>query len=783
MKLRNDTALQLVRITKRVSILTAVGALAFSGGYSVAFGQQIDDEDAIEVIIVTAQRREQNILEVPLAITAIGQDVIEAAGINRMADFYRRVPSVAVIDQGAARKNVIIRGIQTSTSTESSVTDVYLDDQRITSAIATGDPRTFDMQRIEILRGPQGTLFGGGSLAGTLRYITNRANVSEFQTNVAASVSNTDSADVNYSFDGMVNFPLIEDILGLRLVAYHAEDSGYLTNNLLGFDEVAEIETSGFRLGFRLTPTDRLTFDFKYFWQDLEQNGFPEARGPNVGALDQSSATLTEELLTSELELFELTWDYNFDFGTFTSSTGYLQFDFIRRNDVSLPLIRDFFEDDSLTSSEALAMAPPELRLFINDDNDNYTFSQEFRLASSIDEGDKFAWLLGAYYEDGEEAVNVGDFLFPGGGALVGTANFMGEPADFFFRENFVNHLEQTAFFGELTYFFTDKLQATVGYRRSEFESWFEAIALIGDEPDDNGNVLVDILVVDPFKETFDTYKFNMSYSLNDNAMLFFQSADGFRLGFGSEVPPPLQPGCETFILDFLIDNGLGGFLVDGRLPGTTSDTLWVYELGAKGTYSQGKGTYSLGVFYGDWDDILIDVDVEDITGKCNTGFSANAASATSKGVEAEFSYAFTDEFTLSGAGSWVDATLDEDEPFLGAVSNERLPGSPDLQLSVSGDYIWPLSNNKTGFVRVDAQYVGEILGSFEFGDPRTESGNYGLLNLRGGIQSDRFTWTLFVDNATNNEAEVFSNGLNNEFRRTIILRPRTIGLEVRTRF
>lgn len=150
MKLRNDTALQLVRITKRVSILTAVGALAFSGGYSVAFGQQIDDEDAIEVIIVTAQRREQNILEVPLAITAIGQDVIEAAGINRMADFYRRVPSVAVIDQGAARKNVIIRGIQTSTSTESSVTDVYLDDQRITSAIATGDPRTFDLMDLRI---------------------------------------------------------------------------------------------------------------------------------------------------------------------------------------------------------------------------------------------------------------------------------------------------------------------------------------------------------------------------------------------------------------------------------------------------------------------------------------------------------------------------------------------------------------------------------------------------------------------------------------------------------
>ena len=224
-------------------------------------------------------------------------------------------------------------------------------------------------------------------------------------------------------------------------------------------------------------------------------------------------------------------------------------------------------------------------------------------------------------------------------------------------------------------------------------------------------------------------------------------------------------------------------FLVDGRLPGTTSNTLWVYELGAKGTYSEGRGPYSLGVLYGDWEDIQIDVEIEDITEQCNTGFTANAASATSTGVEAEFSYAFTDQFTLSGSGSWVAATLDKDEPFLGAVANERLPGSPDLQLSVSGDYVWPMSNGNTGFFRVDAQYIGEILGSFEFGDPRTESGKYGLANLRADIQTDRFQWTLFVDNATNNRAEVFSNGLNNEFRRTIILRPRTTGLQFRTRF
>lgn len=749
---------------------------------SVIFGQDQEDE-IIEVIVVTAQKREQSVLEVPFAISAVGQEEIEAAGVNSMADIFRRVPSLAVIDQGAARKNVIIRGVQTETSTESSVNDVYLDEQRITSVIATADPRAFDMERIEVLRGPQGTLFGGGSFAGTIRYITNRANVSEFETNIAAQVSSTKKADWNYSFDGMVNIPLVEDKFALRLVGYTQEDSGFLSNSLLGLDEVAAIENIGARVGARFVPNDQLTIDFKYMIQDLEQNGFPEARGVRKNDLEQGGVTLTEELLTSKLQMYDLTWDYDLGFGTLTSSTGYLQFDFIRRNDRSLPLIRGFFDDFSLSAAQAYAMAPANVRLFINDDNDNYTFSQEVRFTSAVDANSKFAWLAGLYYEDGEEAVAVGDFLFPGAGALFETANVNGAPADFFFKEDFITQLEQLAFFGEFTYFVSDRLRATLGYRRSEFESYFTAFALIGDEPDENGDALVDELAVDPFKEKFSTFKFNLSYDLTDDVMVYAQSAEGFRLGFGSEVPPPLNPGCDVFVENFLVENGLSGFLVDGRLPGTKSDTLWVHEIGAKGAFSDGKGTFGVGYFYGDWKDILVDVDIEDITGACNTGFGANAAAATSTGVEVEFSYSFTDQFVLSGTGSYVDATVDNDEPFLGAEAGERLPASPNLQISLSGEYFWPMGDGRLGFARLDMQYIGEIIGGFEFGDERTKSGEYGLANLRVGLQSERYEWTLFADNVTNNRARVFSNGPDNEFQRTIVLQPRTMGLQFRTKF
>jgi iron complex outermembrane receptor protein len=704
-----------------------------------------------------------------------------------MADLFRRVPSMSVIDQGAARKNVIIRGIQTSTSTESSVTDVYLDEQRITSAIATGDPRIFDMQRVEVLRGPQGTLFGGGSLAGTLRYITNRADVSEFSTNVSAELSTTDGADgTNYSVDAMVNIPLIDDKLAVRLVAYTQDDAGYLKNSLLNLDGVAGIENEGARIGLRFQPNERFTTDYKYVYQNLEQNGFPEARGINPKAFDQESATATPEWLTSELQMHDLTFNYDFDgFATLTASTGYLQMDFVRHNDVSLSWARSFEDDDSISTSTLLSDFDPLLRLFIDDDNDNYTFSQEIRLVSETDDDSKFAWIAGIYYEDGEEDVAVGDFTPPGGGAFVGTFNYMGSPTDWLFREDFTTFLTQTAFFGELTFFATDRLQATVGYRRSEFESNFEAFAIIGEEEDEDnpGDALIDEIATEPFPEEFDTYKFNVSYDIGDNTMLFVQSAEGFRLGFGSEVPPPLDPGCGSFVLDFLIDNGLGGLLVDGRLPGVTSDTLWMHEIGLKGTFSEGRGSFSTGVFYGDWEDIQVEVEIDDPSGQCNTGFAANAASATSKGVEAEFSYAVSDQFLLSGSGSYVDATLDSDEPFLGASAGERLPGSPDKQLSISGDYVWPLSNGNNAFARLDAQYIGEILGAFEFGDPRNESGEYAVANLRVGYEAEKYSLTFFVDNLFNEEGNVFSNGLENEFRRTIYLRPLTAGVQFRTKF
>ena len=137
----------------------------------------------------------------------------------------------------------------------------------------------------------------------------------------------------------------------------------------------------------------------------------------------------------------------------------------------------------------------------------------------------------------------------------------------------------------------------------------------------------------------------------------------------------------------------------------------------------------------------------------------------------------------ISGSGSWVDATLDKWEPFLGAEKGERLPGSPDMQLAISADYSWPMDNGNTGFVRADAQYIGQILGAFEFGEPRNESGEYSIINLRAGYETETYGLTFYIDNLLNERGKVFSNGLENEFKRTIFLRPLTAGIQYRTKF
>jgi iron complex outermembrane receptor protein len=236
---------------------------------------------------VTAQRREEALLDVPASMAVVGPEETEVACLTSMADFFRRLPSVAVIGQGAAPNNIIICGIQTPTSIEVSVADVYLDEQRVTSASATADPRAFDRQRVAVLGGPQSTLFGGGSLAGTLRYITNRANVTKTEANVAIGLSNTGEGSSNGAFDGMHNLSLDEDKLAVRCVGYHDDGSGYLKNSLLGRDEVATIENQGGRIGVRYTPSGELVIDYKHLVQGVEQLGFAEERGTQRDLLEQ----------------------------------------------------------------------------------------------------------------------------------------------------------------------------------------------------------------------------------------------------------------------------------------------------------------------------------------------------------------------------------------------------------------------------------------------------------------------------------------------------------------
>ena len=191
------------------------------------------DDVVLEEIIVTARKRAQALSNVPIAISAIGQTKIEDYGYTNLESYFRTIPSVALVDGGAQRKQVIIRGITVDHSVRGeSLSSIYVDETLVSGGLFGLDLRIFDMERLEVLKGPQGTLFGGGSISGAIRYISNKPDTTEFQTNVALDVSDTNGADdPGWSIDAMVNVPLVEGVLGLRAVVYNADHAGYYHND------------------------------------------------------------------------------------------------------------------------------------------------------------------------------------------------------------------------------------------------------------------------------------------------------------------------------------------------------------------------------------------------------------------------------------------------------------------------------------------------------------------------------------------------------------------------
>jgi iron complex outermembrane recepter protein len=717
-----------MRHTISLATLASVALLPFA-----ASAQETSNDKVIAELIVTATKREQTLQDVPFSVGLQTEEQIRDSGSNNIVDLARNVAGLAIADLGPGQSQVAIRGISSGQvvrdqpGVKESV-GIYLDESPISIALFTPDLDLFDLERMEILRGPQGTLFGAGSSSGTLRYITAQPKLGMFQG--AAEVTGTDGtgADTGGAAKLMLNAP-IGDKVALRIAAYYDWIPGFIDAvqpDLSVKENVDSGTKSGARVAMLFKPTDQLSITPRIVYQKLETDGYPREdfynilgnqytnTEPQVRLGEREQFTQLQEGLTDEFRLGDLKIAYDFGSMTLTSISSYTDRDVEVDRDAS-QLTGSVTADIGGTSAEV------RLNSELIDRTSLQSFSQELRLSSNGSE--KLDWLVGAFYQHTDR--DYGQDLPTPGYDAVWLAHVGQTPADvgnpppdnpFFSRLSYT--FKQYAAFGEATYHFNDQWALTGGLRYYKFDE-DRVLTFAGfftaPQADVPGSTSADGL----------SPRAILAYSPNDDVTLSAQIARGFRLG---GINDPLNgPICSdprdvtTFSAFTTWDD----------------ETLWNYELGAKMRFAGGTVTFNTAIFYSDIKDLQDGVDVS----SCSSRIVVNVPKAHSYGVEAELFARPSVNWDFGVSATWLNAEVDSTLLYAGSTDviagikeGNRLPTSPEFQGAASATYRWDWTTGLFSFVNLTYQYVGS-----SFSRIADEAPNFGLIssdNSPGGLQS-----------------------------------------------
>jgi len=749
-----------MKSSKKLKLLVAIGSLCAGGiGAQAASAQSA----VLEEIVVTATKRGNSSLqEVPMSISVASGDAIAKQGLVGMNDYLRSTPATNFLDRGAGRNGIIIRGVTASPQTDATV-GVYIDETPLTglgsaSPGSGGNPdlKFVDMQRIEVLRGPQGTLYGDGSIAGTVRAIPNLPDLNAFSGEIAGNFSSTAEAGGDNSMvRGIVNLPVVEDKFAIRAVAYDFDNSGYF-ESVSGSNadkqiwaqafggvatdkvDVGSDQYTGGRISAVWQVSENFDVSLSHITQDIEQSGIPESFMNLGGTLRAPFQRLdgSDEALGIDFDVTNL--KMNLDLGRFelTSSTSIADTTTLQDRDVGLffgPLI-----------------GVDDIPLFLTDSGEVESFTQELRLNTRLD--GPWQILLGAFYQDLENKLRQ-DFVFEGAPALdpFGGAQLFVSSVD--------EDVEQLSFFGEVTFDLSDQLSFVAGVRHYDYDqtSLDSADGLF------NGGPSATTLQAD---DSGQTYKLGMTYIPNDSATYYATFAQGFRLGGP-------QPDVPSDLCD--LD---GDGLVDGlgvAVPNQiNADELDSIEIGAKFTLAEGRATVNVAAYQIDWQGIPVAR-----TADCGFGVTLNAGEAESTGVEVEGQWLLSDMWSLIYGASYVKAELTSDAPGLGR-SGDRLPGAPEFQasLGVQADFQFA---GRPMFARADIAHTGEYFNNLQ--EQGLNAGDFTTVNLRVGADiNDRISLDFFARNITGEEGLTWVETEIGDGRANFI-RPRTIGVELRALF
>lgn len=794
-------------------LLVTTAALALASTPAVA--QDAQPEETIEaewpeneVIIVTGTKRASTILDVPFSINAQTQEDIQRTGSQNLEDLSRNVAGLTIQNLGPGQSQVAIRGVSAGQIVRDQPgvkeqVGIYLDESVISLSLFTPDIDLFDLNRVETLRGPQGTLFGSGSVGGTIRYITNQPDPSVIEGLLEADLNAIDGGGVGGHLKGMINVPISQGNAAVRAVAYHTEYAGYIDalREGGGIDEnVNSGHRTGGRVAFGWSPAANISIEPRILYQEIKTNGlnrqevfnllanpFTTTRPPVIFD-DRQQFLVLRESFSDETLIADLVLEFGLGPVDLTSVTTY--------TDRSILVSRDA---TALTGSVSVDLGYPESAVLLPsnllDSTEVGQVAQEVRLSSNGT--GPLQWIVGAFYTDIQR--DYGQQL-PTPGFDAATDEVLGEGVSDAVRngcgidEAFCSiipySLKQIALFGEGTWDVTDRLHLTAGGR---YYNYKESRTIT------TGGLFAagDSGTVNKTSSNGFTPRFLASYDITDQLVVNAQAAKGFRLG---GVNDPLNTTlCNPQDLDIF-----GGFQSYG------DETLWNYEAGVK--YRQRGLSFTAAAFHTDINDLQVTLDA----GSCSSRISFNVPKAHTTGIELELSLEPIESLFLSFAGSLVEAEFDSTVrdstgSVLGGVEEgNRMASVPKFQFATAATYSFPadrLRNGAEGFISASIQHVGsrftqpgdQVPGAGGFvsnlpfgGAPGTdvtsldlELDPYQTVNLNGGVDFDGFEVVAYATNLFDENANLsFDRERGGRARlgfRTN--QPRTFGVVVRREF
>jgi iron complex outermembrane receptor protein len=705
----------------------------------------------LDEIIVTATRRKTLLSDVPASVHVKTAEELRELNAYDFHDYARTVPSLSFTDSVAGGATPVIRGVQTNTLLESTpTTAIYLGEVPITAVPNpltvhyAPDPGLVDIDRIEVLRGPQGTLFGSNALGGAMRIFPAEPDPGGVDAFWEAGVENVTDGDFGYRLSGMINTPVLDDRGAVRGVAYLRKVGGFVDNINSGADDVNNRTTRGLRLSAMYELNDRWDVAGVVMQQNTEWDGNTIENLP-------SQPRKQDQLFTpgsDDLSIYGLRVDGAFDWGAFRSITSWYERDVDARAD-----FRDVVE---LFLSFLTDLDPvPENSTVLYEQTDTTQFVQELRFVSN-EEG-RFNWVAGAFYQDVELNPDQ-DFPSPGFDAATGgLAADAGSPDNLtVFRGTYT--LEQIALYGEGTYAPTDKLALAIGLRQFWIKRSETNIGIGWLFPSGAENVSAD--------ESGLTPSISLGFRPNEWTRIYARAAEGFRPG-GTNPQSFFDSGiCQDDLAELGLDDAPAGY---------SSDSVWSYELGLYASSRDGRYRFSGAVYHLDWSGIQSIKELD-----CGNRFIENAGNATVNGTELEVTAMPLDDLIISAGVAYLRAELAQDSPNFLASEGDRIPGVPEFTANLTAQWYFRRSGNWESYLQAAYSYVGNSFTDFNqaFAD---EIPSYSMTRIAVGMASDVWSVDLFVNNLFDERGVtniVFAGGDPWE----MTSRPRTIGVVVKWR-